>query len=132
MKLSRNMEWSLPFLEAAADLVPLHTVSVVRGYSVPVGKEPTTEGAITHYTDGSITITVMLTGYTVSKDTGERMGASFEVALLTLAHELAHLVHWEHTPEHLLLTARLLQRFARVARQEGVQDTSRRLKRRAA
>lgn len=38
---------------------------------------------------------------------------TLEELLGVLAHELAHLVHWEHTDKHLELTAKILAVFAR-------------------
>lgn len=56
----------------------------------------------------------VITSYTHIKDV-----KNFEETLHSLAHELAHIVHWHHTPEHLIFTARLFLSFTRKARQVG-------------
>jgi len=47
--------------------------------------------------------------------------------LITLAHELAHLKHWEHTPEHFKLQTQILARFAKVLKDLGIKDTYQRI-----
>jgi hypothetical protein len=124
MKLSSNMSWAAPFLDAVEDLVPMERVTEVKGYTVAFGKRERQEASILE-AGGRFRIQLLLT----ENEGPTRRGLHLENLLAALAHELAHTVHWPHTPEHLLLTAKILQRFARVARKEGVQDTSRRLRR---
>jgi hypothetical protein len=123
MKISKNMEWSRPYLDAVHAHVK---VSSIKGYVVPPGKEVQTLG-VCHKRRTKHAISIALNENsafnTVSKP------VRLEDVLFVLAHELAHTVEWDHTPEHLRVTANLLETFAIVSEKLGVKDTSLRLKR---
>lgn len=132
MKISPNMKWAEPYLTSVSHLVPVNKITRVRGYYLPVEKFPTTEARIWMYEDGRITLSILLSGYQKTRNGKARMTMPFEVVLLSLAHELAHIKHWEHTPNHTILMAQIFSRFALVAKQQGVKDTSRRIRKEAA
>ena len=94
-------------------------VSRISGYLVPVGKHLRAMGRC-HSKGRRYNITVALnhTRGFVS------IPLSLEDVLITVAHELAHTVEWEHTPKHLALTTHYLKIFARVAKRIGIKDTS--------
>lgn len=128
MRIAPNMEWVRPYLEAVSDIIPLHRIAEVRGYKVPVSRQPQTEASIiVELQSGRAKIFVMLTGHRIKRN-GKRGKATYESLLLALAHELAHLKEWEHTSAHFTLTAKILNRFARVARKQKISNTSRPMK----
>jgi hypothetical protein len=121
VKVSKNMEWAFPFLHNSGLVGKL---CAVQGYTVPVGKEVKTQGLCT-VRGSKFEIRICLNRtydhYTTSR------AAVLEDLLFTLAHELAHTVVWEHSPEHTEITAELLAEFAKTAKRLGVKDTSKRL-----
>jgi hypothetical protein len=120
--LSKNMEWSRPFLESVAHVVPLHKVKKITGYTVASPKKPRYEGCC--YSVGNkynITILLSTTNYKT---------IYLEDALTTLAHELAHLSHWKHSPSHLGETGLILSLFGLAGIEIGIKDTAKRLMRR--
>lgn len=123
MKLSKNMQWAEPYIEFVRHQVNLDKVLEVKGYEVPKGRKCQVLGRC-HPKGRKYTITMML----AEQGTPVTMNNALE----TLAHELAHVKEWEHSPKHLELTANILADFARVAEVEEVKDLSRNLKRKRA
>jgi hypothetical protein len=116
---SKNAEWARPYVESVRFLVPLNKLRAVKGYVIAAGLSSSQEAAIIKK-GNRYTITIKL------ENDGKTL--HLEDLFVALAHELAHLVEWEHTPAHLRLMAEVLQVFANTAKVEGVRDTSRRLK----
>ena len=130
MKVSENMLWSLPFIHAAGDLVPLSHVKEVCGYSLGKPRSPWEQPdyALCVKHGKKYAVRIRLTGWEDSRQKKPvRRPLYMAVVLDSLAHELAHVVHWEHTPQHLALQSDLMKRFAVIAEREGVQDTYDRL-----
>jgi hypothetical protein len=119
-KFFNNVKWLEPFFNSAKGLVPLEKVKYVKGYKV-VDKNARNFGGLLRKNYKSYNITLKIF------DANDRE-EFIAVILDTLAHELAHVVHWEHTPDHLKLQAKILVRFATVAKQLDIEDTYHRAK----
>ena len=119
MKYSKNMLWAETYVLAASRLVDVSKIEKIVGYALKPGQVPRQAAVCIKSSRSRHTIRVRLTS---DHDTNKSI--LVEDALVALAHELAHLVVWEHKPKHLELTARILAKFARVARAQGVKDTS--------
>ena len=136
IKFWKSVEWLRPFINSGNGLVPLHKIREVMGFKVALHKQ--TQSAATtikFYSDrgGSATyfkITINTHDYTV-KTLGngkfkkvDHRELSMSYVLDSLAHELAHLKYWEHSPEHLVLQCRIMARMAKVAGKKGITDLS--------
>lgn len=105
-KIDKRLKWITPYVE-------LTPAWLVKPYAIRiVGADPRT---IQH---GSIEllgrrVTIRLT-----------LGNTAEYILHTLAHEMAHLRHWEHGPDHLELTGELFAIYTRHAFKLGLPDLS--------
>jgi len=116
-KFFKNVQFLEPYFNSAKNLVPIEKVKYIKGYSVINGLIERGYGAILRNRDNK-TFNITLK---IKQSNGQN--EYLIVVLDTLAHELAHLVHWEHTAEHLELQTQILNRFSKVAKQLGVQDT---------
>jgi hypothetical protein len=113
--------WLEPFVKSVAHLVPLHRINRIRGYSVPIDKGELQDAAITlpdKKRKYNINIRIKNNDYIK----GKQRNAYTAQILSHLSHELAHIKHWDHSPKHLMLEAKILLKFARVAGTMGIRD----------
>lgn len=118
MRLSKNMEWARPFLKAINAEAKVEEVS---GYRIQLGKEIMALGRC-HPRGDKFKITMCLNRTFNHATQSEDM--PLEDLLYTLAHEIAHTIEWEHTPEHLFITAQLVETFAQIASKLGIENCS--------
>ena len=128
--LDDDLVWLLPYLMASRKFgVPVWRIREIKGYYVPEGKaEAQAAQTILHAGTSRYVITILKFHQSIMGD-GETLrvtgyleaseGFMFEGTLQTLAHELAHLVHWEHTPDRFVLETRILAGYARLAKRLG-------------
>lgn len=125
IKYTKNVLWLKPFVESAKDLVPLERLYGIKGYKVSKHLEETTYGSLTQYGREKrlhMAIRIMEIKKKPKTKRKEHKKGRCETILLTLAHELAHLVHWEHVPEHFELQGRLVVKFYSVLKKSGIKD----------
>jgi hypothetical protein len=116
-KLTKDVRWLEPYLRSASRLVPTHRLKAIRGFTVRA-EEDFHFGRILTPDFKSFTMTLAL-----REQVGRRVSPRYIVDILqTFAHELAHLKHWEHTPEHWALEAKIAARFAKVAKRLKLPD----------
>lgn len=124
--ISKDIAWIKPFVKAAEPLVPINNINRILSYRVVPGKAECVDGNnIRHAGERKRTITVKSKNQAFDKD-GRFTGYSDVLIahlLDTLAHELAHLVHWEHDHKHYKLTARINIKFAAVLKKYKIKDT---------
>jgi hypothetical protein len=129
-KISPELEWLRPFLDSAAGLCNTARVKTIRGYAVPMDKSEQQDAQIlvdNKTKQADILIRVM--NHRSSAGRVVRRSPSYVSEVLDhFAHELAHLKHWEHTPEHFKLQTRIMRRFASVLKEQGITDTWARIK----
>ena len=117
-KFHKNVTWLEPFFQAAKGLVPLHKIKIIKGFSVAysVGLEVTGASCSTE-TARSFTIAIRTHNQNFRRnDNGtfspKRHKRRYIYDILgDFAHELAHVVEWDHTPEHWLLECKIQRRF---------------------
>ena len=130
IEIDKDLEWLAPYLsEAKKAGIPVWRLDRIVGYFVPEGKVEVQHAAT--WKDGhskaAITLlkkrqtlignndgTIRPNGYTEADK-----GANFEFTLNSFAHELAHLVIWEHSVERFIVESKLMVRFARLAKRRG-------------
>lgn len=118
MKISKSLEWTRAYIESVAHLLPrikqLKKISSRRG-----SKEyfQHFHGLITYFDKKSFRITLYITYHETLKDV--IVNYSTIDILQYLAHELAHLEHWDHTTSHKQLECILLGIFMTKLQQDG-------------
>lgn len=121
----KNLEWLRPFVQSASTLVPTQRIVRIQGYKMGYKGQDFTEGTIyTKRSDGGGEALISLATHLFNSK-GPR---AYVNILQTLAHELAHLKHWDHSPEHWALESKIALRFARVARSLDIRDVSGRVR----
>jgi len=132
--LDNDLEFLWPYIMQAKKLgVPIWNIRKVVGYWVSPEKIENQRAQIIkphHAKKYTITLLKKIQNHTVISynDKSKEVVTSYtdaldvvglEDTLHSFAHEIAHIVHWYHTPEHLILTARLFLSFVRKAKQRG-------------
>jgi len=120
VKISNELQWMLPFVEATEGLIDLSKITKIKGYKQIPSKEVQTEGC-THYKNGKFLITIKTHNYSKEK---EKYKEEYKGLLLdTLAHELAH-IHpncFDHGYEHFAMQVKILQRFVKVLKKTQIE-----------
>jgi len=119
-----------PFLKAALPILPKSKRRItIKAYWLSPSRWPTTDASITTYDFKKFRINILThahrlapAGYKTFKTVGRRH-ITRENMLLCLAHEIAHTVEWEHTPEHFALMAKIMARFTKVLKRMKVTAT---------
>ena len=120
IKFSKNTEWLAPFIAAASRYVPIEKLRKVHGFRVAKGLEEQVDGSILKW-HGKFSINLRMQNL---KDGKKYQNVRYEALLVVLAHELAHMLEWEHTSEHFRLMSKIMLRFHRVIRKMSIKDTS--------
>lgn len=105
----------------------LSKLSTIRGYRVGIGLNEKQRASIVHYTNKKYCINLKTQNH-VENGTAYKYPI-IEQILLDLAHELAHLKEWEHTPKHFKLQAKIMLHFSNVLKELGIVDHSTRINR---
>jgi len=130
-KFYKNVVWLEPFFYTAKGLVPLSKVRTIRGYSVSyvTGHEATNASCVTE-TSRTFDINILTHHQRFQiNDNGtyspkrHRRRIAYDM-LGDFAHELAHVVHWEHTPEHWLLECKIQRRFISLIKKWEVTEVA--------
>lgn len=117
--LDKRLLWIQPYLKAVANDINLSKLKAIKGYYV-INKIPSQDGQ-TIRTKNKYVITIKLNRTNINEP-------NFLYEFLhTLAHELAHLKYWSHCGKHMELTAKLFCKFAIVVKNQGIQNTYKRI-----
>jgi len=120
MKFLKNTEFLEPYVKSASRIVNLNKLVSIRAYRVPLSQTAQTDGLCYPLNNGKYKISLRLWAKNERKT--RHVGIPWADALYFLAHELAHLGEWGHTPEHYALQARILKAFSRVAKRYDIVD----------
>ena len=122
----------IPYFLAAMDLIPYEKLEVVRGYNASLTRDDDAYATIWRHTNGRHSIGIRMSDKVTKmarpgwlKVHGKAPRALWDL-LSAFAHELAHLTHWEHTPEHMQLEARIMLRFVRVCKAQKINNVYKR------
>jgi len=118
---SKRMLWVKPFVDSVSDLVPVDRIMRIRDYRVKKGLDSLSYGSRLTY-GNRYSINIELDVW--KKSHKSYVGETYQIILDTVAHELAHTIHSEHTPKHYQLQARILLRFSRILKDNGILDHS--------
>ena len=107
---SKNLIWLEPFVNAVKHKIPLEKLKSIKGYRIPMSKEERSSGMCTALR-GFYSITLLTHVQDRDTKTSKKFyrTKTIEDLLATLAHELTHLVEWEHTAEFAKLYGYILE-----------------------
>lgn len=125
-KFHKDVKWLEPYMNAVKDLVPIERVKQVRGFKVSVAKEVLTDASIVRFGNNK-SFTINMRTHNNHIYAGTQRYEFIAETLINFSHELAHIIHWEHTPEHFKLQARIMLRFAKILKKLKVKDTYKRI-----
>lgn len=120
MKTQTKTKWLEEYVNVCRDLIPTKRITAIYGYKVAAHKFAATYGSCVRR-GNRYTINMRL--YRYDKKAKEHIPMYLGNLLENFAHELAHTREFEHSPEHVELTGKILSRFARVLKKRGISDT---------
>lgn len=126
LRLTKNVEFLKPFLKGLR-LIQLSKVSTIRGYRVGTGLNEQQRASIIRYSNKKYCINLKVRNLTDHNNSYKH--PTIEQILIDLAHELAHLKEWEHTPKHFKLQAKIMLHFSNVLKELDITDHSTRINR---
>jgi len=125
-KYTKNVKWVKPFIDGISHLVPVEKLDYIRGYKIRKDFEAAQYGQLTKYSNGRQVLTIKVMDYDKKKK--KYVNGYIGNILETLAHETAHLMHWEHTIDHYKLQATIQLAFADIMEKLEIEDTDVRFK----
>ena len=131
IKVSKEIRWIIPYINLVEGILPqIKKLDSVRTMRTSYVKRDRCYGETNFFVDGTFTIKVRtkfqkIDFYPLSVTI---LPFSKLDILFTLAHELAHLKHYEHTPEHKLLECQILSVFMYKLKSMGYKSEEEELK----
>lgn len=125
IKYTKNVSWLEEFVLCVDDIIPIENIKRIKGYKVALGLNETKDAAI-HVANSKADkfyITIKLYDQELVENELKHIPMQTSRILDSLSHELAHLVHWEHTPEHFKLQAQIMHRFYKILKLKKIDDT---------
>jgi hypothetical protein len=125
MKIQKNLLWLMEYLEIAKIKIPrVKDITLVRELHHQKNKVQRIQGSLSlDFLFGKYTLSLHTSYKKVMNLRGTplvKISPYSKIDILsTLAHELAHLKHWEHTPQHKMLEAKLSVLFMRHLLKSG-------------
>jgi hypothetical protein len=118
MIIVKKLEWFRPYIQSIEHLVP--KIKKLRRISAKSGSKERWQhahGIVSFFNDNSFRITLYTSYHDMVYD---KLKPYDTIDLLQyLAHELAHLEHWEHTPQHKHLEVTIMSTFMTRLAQDG-------------
>lgn len=125
-KFSKGVAWLEPFYKEVEHFLPKRKkIIAVKGYSRREGQNGSLGCALTDSKEREYTIT--LQAWTIIYS-GKRVPYMAYYMLEVFAHEIAHVVHWDHEHKHMELSSKILRKFARKAKRDKLSLEVRRCK----
>lgn len=110
MIIVKKLEWMRDYVDSVSHLLPkIKQLKKISSKSGNKERYQHCHGLITYFDKKSFRITLYTTYHDLPSD---KIKEYSTIDLLHyLAHELAHLSHWDHTPDHKLLECEILVIF---------------------
>lgn len=108
MILSKDLNFLTEYLELASPFLPnFHKLKRITSIHGRPNTKNQIYGQLWTYKNGSKRMSLYVNYFKKDK---KKYYSTIDI-LCTLAHELAHLEHWDHTPEHKILECTLITMF---------------------
>ena len=129
--IQKKALWVWPYLLKARQLgIPIWRIKKIKTYYVPHNQEEQQRAQIVRHSGEKKFVITFLYKYQILKHLGAGVyefdryenaldGYWFEETLHSLAHELAHITHWDHDADRFIQEARLHLGFARLSKKLG-------------
>lgn len=122
VKYNKHSQRLKAYVQDGFNTAQLHSNSIltlrsVKGFTVPAERESLISGACHKSARGLYDITIYM------GVTGKDKYIPFEMILTALAHELAHLVHWDHEAPHWKLMCTIMGNWSNML-EYHVEDTN--------
>ena len=131
IEIDDDLCYLAPYLMASKKIgIPIWRISKLHGYSVPIDKMEQQQAAIIKDANKKVVITILKKRQIMKKTKGKievcgyddaDTGFHFENTLDSFAHELAHVLNWQHNQDRFILEKKLQLAFARLAKKRGYQ-----------
>jgi hypothetical protein len=131
-RFSSNLQWMTVFLPLARKYVNIDQIRAIKGYKIPLSKNPDQDAGCTYCGDGTYIITISTHKHEIKTRLKTRNKYKYTTRTLyemldDLAHELAHIPTWRkrapHPPRQMNFTGRLMAQFAHKLELFGIKDT---------
>lgn len=126
---TKDVAWLEPYYKAALVALPKRKVlTKVSGYKVQLEKLENSFGSCSTSDDKNYRIAICTHVQELERKQGtlrrvkQHRHRYIDDILIVFAHELAHMVHWEHTPKHWDLQHRISRLFTKVMVEQGVSE----------
>ncbi len=120
MTYLKGTQWLAPYIKSVNHLIPLQKLVKLQAFKIHLKKETRADGSCNFISRGKYSIAIRL--WCRNEKRTRHILLYLHDVLYYLAHELAHIKEWEHTPKHYKLQAKILKRFAEVAQSQGIKD----------
>lgn len=118
MIIVKELEWMREYIDSVSNLLP--NIKSLRKISLKTGNKEKWQhchGLITYYDKKHYRMTLYTTYHDMITD---KIKPYSTIDLLSyLAHELAHLIWWDHCPNHKILECIILQSFMIKLKESG-------------
>ena len=114
MNISKELRWLFPFLHTVKEIIPrISTIKDIKTIRTSTTKRDRMYGELVWYTNGTKVLKIRTKYQYIDLDPLKiTIKPLSKIDILhTLAHELSHLYHDTHTPEHKLLENQILTVF---------------------
>lgn len=120
MKLHKQLKWLQPYLESVKDILPLKKLNRINLSFYKKNKVPKEDAYCISWDDGTASIVLKMEASHKNKIPFEFHVQDY--VLITLAHELTHLIYEDHPPERFQLEALILIQFASTLCRLGYEE----------
>ena len=119
-EFTKGVAWFEPFYAAVEPmLAKSKRIARVVGYTAPY----TSVSLAACSTGNQRTFTISVAAwYWLDPERTKKVPVIAQHMLENFAHEVAHVKHWEHTPDHVIFTAKILKKFGQVAKEMGLKN----------
>lgn len=119
IKYSKDLEWLKPFIDAVDGwFIDASKIKAIKGFRVPLNKQQHVLGRTTKF-KGKYTITLLAQDQRYD----HYVYTPIENILVTLAHELSHLIFWnEHDADFALLYGEIFKEFTEEVYEQQIPD----------
>lgn len=119
-EFTKGVAWFEPFFAAVEPmLAKSKRVTRVVGYSAPHNVVSLAACSTANQRTFVISIAAW---YWADPERTRKVPVIAQHMLENFAHEVAHVKHWEHTPDHVIFTAKVLKKFGKVAKDMGIRN----------
>lgn len=120
--LSKELRWLMPYLEDIQDIVPFDRIKKISYYTKRKHHKKEHHKAITYRLGNNKNFNIVIRTKLPKAEQIPLRYWDQEDVLFYLAHEIAHVLVWEHTTNHFVLMSEIFNRFAQTLHRIGFEE----------